>query len=252
MPAHPDVLTAFVAGLAGRAVPAGITAQSADEVVRRFGVYRNNVAVGLTDALALRFPVIGRLVGAAFFAAMAQVYLTGHPPKSPVLLEWGQTFPDFLVTFPPLAAYPYMADVGRIEVARGQAYHAADAEPIEPEQIAAAAADDPGRVTLSLHPSVQVLHLSYPGVTIWTANQPNAVARPLTLVGAEIALVLRDRSLHIPVVAIGPGDAAMIQSIQKGETLMAAARIGAFAQPDHDPQPILLRLMQAGVIIKLT
>lgn len=251
MPAHPDVLTAFAAGLAMGALPAGITAHSADEVSRRFGVYRNNVAVGLTDALAQRFPVIGRLVGAEFFGAMAQVYLAAHPPKSPVLLEWGQTFPDFLLTFLPVAAYPYMADVARIEVARGQAYHAADADAIAPERIAAAA-HDPGRITLTLHPSVQVLHLSHPGVTIWTANQPDAGAKPLTLVGSEIALVLRDRNLQVPVVAIDPGDAALIQAIQKSETLMAAAQNGAFAQPGHDPQPILVRLMQAGVFVNPT
>ena len=245
---HPDTLTAFVAGLRGGTLPEGITAQHKDEAARRFGVYRNTVSVGLTEALAQRFPVIRRLVGAEFFGALAQIYQADYPPTSPVLFEWGQTFPNFLASVPPLTAYPYMADVARIELARGQAYHAADADPITPQQIADAA-DDPAQSRLSLHPSVQVLHLSHPGVTIWAANQPGAATKPLSHHHAEIALVLRDRNLQIPVIAIGPGDAAMVQSMAQGRTLLAAAQIGAMAQHGHDPQPILVHLMQAGAFV---
>ena len=56
MPAHPDLLTAFGAALRGGPLPPGVTARDPSEAERRFAVYRNNVAVSLTDALAARFP----------------------------------------------------------------------------------------------------------------------------------------------------------------------------------------------------
>lgn len=246
MPAHPEFVAAFNEGLAGAALPPGVTATAPDEVERRFAVYRNNVAHGLTEALAQRFPVIKRLVGDDFFAAMARIYAEAHRPQSPVLLVWGDSFPAFLAGFPPLAAYPYMADVARIEYARGLAFHAADAMPARPERLAGV---DPSRLHLRLHPSVQVLRLDHPAVSIWQHNQPGASTERLTLAGAETALVLRDRAFNVPVHAIGEGDAVMIDHIRGGATLTTAAELAQWVDPEHDPQPLILRLMQAGVIL---
>lgn len=255
MPAHPDLaavahsdlVAAFARGLASGALPPGLTAQAQDEAARRFAVYRNNVAVSLARALAARFPVIERLVGAEFFAALAQVYLQDHRPTSPVLQDWGESFPGFLAAFPPLAAYPYMADVARIEWARGRAYHAADRAPITAQRLMAAAAD-PGSARLGLHPSVQVLQLDHPAVSIWAANQPGAAPPQVLPPGPQIALILRTTGFDVPVLALEPGDAALVTALGRGLTLLEAAEAASGAEDSHDPQPILLRLMQAGVI----
>ncbi len=247
MNAYPDLVSAFATGLIDGDLPSGLTARMPDEAARRFAVYRNNVATGLSDALAKRFPVIQRLVGDDFFRAMGRVYQDAHRPKSPVLLEWGDTFPSFLAEFPPLADYPYMADVARIEVARGRAYHAADANPIARDLLIVGAAD-PENAQFGLHPSVQVLRLSHPAVSIWAANQPGANGQCPTLAGEEIALILRDTGYQVPVIAIGVGDATLINALQDGQTLLIAAKLAAFADAGHDPQPILVRLMQAGAI----
>ena len=68
-----------------RPVPAGLMAHTSQRPVRRFAVYRNNVAIALTQALADTFPVVKQLVGDEFFDAMAGVYLREQPPRSPVL-----------------------------------------------------------------------------------------------------------------------------------------------------------------------
>lgn len=247
MPAHPDLVSAFAIGLVEGDLPPGLTARMPDEAARRFAVYRNNVAISLTAALKKRFPVIERLVGPDFFAAMGRVYLDAHRPKSPVLLEWGDTFPNFLAGFTPLADYPYMADVARIEMARGRAYHAADADPITRDLLIIGAAD-PENARFGLHPSVQILRLSHPAVSIWIANQPGTDAQSPSLPETEIALILRDGQYQVPVMAIGAGDAALINALQDGQSLLIAADLAAFAEAGHDPQPILVRLMQAGAI----
>ena len=48
-------------------LPAGVTGPNGKKAQRRFAVYRNNVTVGLVDALAAIFPAIQRLVGEGFF-----------------------------------------------------------------------------------------------------------------------------------------------------------------------------------------
>lgn len=315
MRAHPETEAAFRAALRGGPVPAGVVARG--DVARRMDVYRNNVAHSLHAALAARFPVIRRLVGEAFFGALAKVYVDADPPRSPVLADWGDGFAGFLDGFPPLSAYPYMGAVARVEYARGRAFHAADAPPLNPARLAGADADT---LRLGLHPSVTVLRLDHPGATIWARNQPGAAqdrtgippgaetrARPDAAVsrqpkasvtghdttraadarqdrpggaagtaphrskamgaaraddrpnteatparairpGPEIALILRDRDFGVPVAVIGAGDAALVEALRAGRLLGAAAMDARRTDPDHDPQPLLLRLMAAGAI----
>ncbi|MCU0800243.1 MAG: putative DNA-binding domain-containing protein [Rhodobacteraceae bacterium] len=244
-----DFTRAFDMALRGGPLPPGLIAPDLSEVARRFDVYRNNVAVSLSTALAARFPVIERLVGQAFFAAMARVYAEQDRPNSPVLHEWGQGFAAFLAAFPPLASYPYMADVARIEYARGCAYHAADGTPADPARFATA---NPATVRLVLHASVILLPLDYPAVTIWQANQPATVAPPLQQVTLqpETALIYRDRSFQVPVMAVSPADATFVSALQAHETLADAAAHALAYDAGYDPTPLLLRLMQAGLFLE--
>lgn len=243
---HHSFVTEFSAALRGEALPQGLTARDMAEVERRFAVYRNNVAVSLTAALAARFPVIQRLVGEAFFAALARLYAATEGPQSPVLAEWGEGFADFLAGFPPLAAYPYLPDVARIEYARGRAFHAADAAPIDPAVLTTA---DPNRLRLGLHPSVCVLRLCCPAVSIWAQNQADGERLPLAQ-GAEIALILRDAAFDVPVRAISEGDAAMLSAILAGQSLAQAAGAAGLVQAGHIPAPLLVGLMRAGAIVE--
>ena len=90
--AHREFLAVFDQALRGGALPPGLTARDPQEIGRRFDVYRNNVASGLSQALATRFPVVRRLVGDEFFTALARLYAETDRPRSPVLAEWGAGF----------------------------------------------------------------------------------------------------------------------------------------------------------------
>lgn len=245
MTAHPDLIARFDGALRGGPLPPGLIARDPAEVDRRFAVYRNNVAVSLSQALVARFPVIRRLVGEAFFAALARHYAETDRPRSPVLAEWGDGFGGFLDQFPPVSAYPYLGDVARIEYARGRAFHAADASPVDPSVFAAA---DPDRVRLVLHASVTVLELCHPAVSIWARNQPGGESLPLAT-GPQTALILRDVGFQVPVRSIGRGDAALLRAVLSGKPLCVAAQDASRIEPGHDPQPLLVSLMQAGAII---
>src|SRR5512146_2798388 len=110
--------------------PDGIRGARRGRAERRFAVYRNTVAASQIEALAARFPVVKRLVGEEFFRAMAHEFVAQHPPRSPLLFQYGESFADFIDDFAPAAPLPYLADMARLEYLRGRAYHAADAEPL--------------------------------------------------------------------------------------------------------------------------
>lgn len=253
MSAHSDLIAAFHAGIGSGALPPGVTARDPAEAERRFAVYRNNVAHSLGRALAARYPVIERLVGAEYFTALAAAYLGAHPPCSPVLIAFGAEFPGFLARFPPLRALPYLADVARIEWARGQAYHAADAAPVPPQRLAQAGAA-PGAARFALHPSVQILRADYAARSIWAANQSGAAEAPaIDAARPEISLILRDAADRVLVLPLGPGDAAMLAALMRGAALLQAAAEGAAAHdPEHDPGALIALLARAGAITEIT
>lgn len=244
MTSHHETLAAFDRALNGGPLPHGITALDPSEAEQRFNVYRNNVMVSLTEALTARFPVVRRLVGDDFFGAMARVFIEYHKPTSPVLQEWGKEFAIFLDRFSPLKEYPYLGDVARIEFARGVAFHAADAAPIEASTLSAA---NPETLRMGLHPSVQVLKLRYAAVSIWQRNQPGFETHPIGR-NAEIALILRDRIFDVPVQVITPAEAEMLKALREGRPLASAAASGSLQDPMFNPQPLLVNLMQAGVL----
>ena len=67
--------------------------------VRRFAVYRNNVAVGLIGALEARYPVSRRIAGDDLFRAMARAFVRAHKPRSPVMIAYGGEFPEFVADY---------------------------------------------------------------------------------------------------------------------------------------------------------
>ena len=204
---------------------------------RRFAVYRNNVQHGLSRALATRFPVIERLVGAEFFARMARVFAAAHPPATPVLLAWGKDFAAFLETFPPLAGLPYLPDVARLEWARGRAYHAADAPVANPARLGHG---DPARLRLTLAPSVRAWASRWPALSIWRQNQPGAVAAPLGQ-APEQALVARTPAFSVIVEPLTPDGHATLAALLAGHPL-GQATMGT------DPTPLLTLLLRHGLI----
>ena len=120
-----------------RPIPDGVTAHNAADPTRRFAVYRNNVVAGLVRALKDRFPVVERIVGEEFFGAMARVFVVERPPRSPLLATYGDDFAAFIAAFEPARELVYVAAVARLEAARTRAYHAADATPLDADNVVA-------------------------------------------------------------------------------------------------------------------
>ena len=99
-----------------RPAPEGLENPFGGAAGKRFDVYRNTVAVSLTEALETGFPTVRKLVGDDFFKAMAGVFLRANPPGDPRLALYGSSFPGFLPRFQPVAHLRYLSDVARLEL----------------------------------------------------------------------------------------------------------------------------------------
>lgn len=235
-------------------VPAGLTAQAPQEIARRFAIYRNNVVTSLIDALFARFPASAKITGEDFFAAMARVYLSQSPPTSPLMFTFGESFPDFAAAFPPAAEMPYLADVMRIEAARTRAYHAADAAPLDPPELAAQLSDkqaqDVALLGFALHPSIAVIASPHPVVTIWAMNAGEMPLDAIDNWQAETALVVRPQS-DVHVVNLPSGSAEFIIALRANARLGDAAAHALSASADFDLTSTLAALISAQAFTSL-
>jgi len=231
---RPDAEDHFAASLLDPEAPLPISLSSADgrSVRRRFAVHRNNVAAGLINALASRYPVVQRLVGEDFFRAMARLYVTSDPPRSPILLSYGETFPAFLETFPPATAIEYLADVARLEFARGRAYHAADRLPLGNEVFTSLDLAGLAKLRFLLHPSLSLVRSRFPIVSIWKTHQGDEIG-PIEDWRSEAALVIRP-VLEVEVWRLPPGGFSFLSRLADGATLSSAVEAGSAAAADFD------------------
>jgi hypothetical protein len=235
-----------------RACPPGLVAWNGSDVSVRFAVHRNNVVAGLVDALADGFPVVCQLVGEAFFRAMAAVYVRGHPPRSPVLADYGEDFAAFIAGFGPADPVPYLADVARLEHAWVCAYHAADRPPLDVDAARRALGDGVGvgALRLALHPSVALVRSAHAVVSIWGAHGDGTDLAEVDPTQAETALVLRC-GLEVRVSAVDAGTAAFIDALHARQPLAAAAAAALAAAPDFDLSAGLAGLLARQAIVSI-
>ena len=224
------------------ALPSGLCSANGSDVAQRFGIYRNNVLSACTQALADTFPVCQALVGEAFFSALALAFAQQHLPRSRRLAFYGQGFAAFLHQFPPAQTLPYLADVAQLEMARVQAYHAADADGVSPERLQAAMHPDADLPAwrFALHPSLQLMDAPTAALSLWQAHQHEATQRDALLADIDVhrpecAAVFRsgDAVLCLPLSA---ADVALLRGLQDGlalgEALALAIAIADGEAPD--------------------
>ena len=229
--------------------PAQLRAWNGSDPAKRFAVYRNNVLSSLIDALAASFPVVQQLVGEAFFRAMAAEHVRSAPPRSRLLVDYGADFPVFIEGFSPAGGLPYLADVARLELLRIHAYHAADAEPVNQQALAAALAtpERVGALRFQLHPSLQVLESAFAVVSLWAAHQGEGQIARVDPGQGECALVRR-HGLAVEVSAIRPGEATFVQALQQDQALARAAERALARDPHFDLGSCLGQLLASGAI----
>ena len=250
---------AFAAALldARPTAPAGLQSWNGSDPAQRFAVYRNNMRMSLAGALAEGFPVLRQLLGEEFFQAMAVEYVQASPPRSPVLIEYGEDLADFIAGFAPTAELPYLADVARLEYLRVQAFHAADAPVALAQQFQAWLAQPerlPG-LRLQLHPSLRLLRSSFAVLSLWQAHQlpdetqRDAALADLDLSRAEDILIWRPQ-FEVRAAALPPGALDVLLSLQNGDTL-GQALDATRAVPGFALQSLFDRLVHDGLVTEI-
>jgi hypothetical protein len=212
---------------------------------RRFAVYRNNVAVGLIRSLEDRFPVTRRLVGDAFFRALAGAFVAAHKPQTAVLIHYGAGFPAFIRGFAPAAELPYLPDVAALENAWAEAYHAAEADPLPPAALAELAPERLETLRLRWHPTARLLQFATPAASLWAAHQTDGEPAAPETWAPEAALITRPHA-EVEQRRLPPDGYAFAAALRDGAPLGEAA--APLLAAGGDPGVHLVGLCQSGAV----
>jgi hypothetical protein len=227
------------------ATPGTIAGPKSKVAVKRYNVYRNNVTVSLINALAAAYPTTLRITGVDFFRAMARFYVRASPPISPLLFEYGRSFPDFIEQYEYAQSVPWLADVARIERAWLDAYHAPDVQPLTPCALASIPSERLADTVLKPHPATRIIRSRFPAVTIFTVNRGDGPARHIEVVGPEDGLLTRP-VLEVEARRLPPGGAIFLTRLVAGDSLGAAAAAGLTDSPSFDLAANICGLVEAG------
>lgn len=250
------VLAGFAAALveSDLPVPTGLAVRVGADPARRFAVYRNNVTAGLVEAVREGFPVTERIVGEAFFQAMARAFVAARKPASPVLSAYGSAFPAFVAGFAPAMPVTYLAEVAALEAACTEAYHAAELPALEPAALAERLATSTGAtllaVRLAKHPAARLVICRHPAGSIWQAHRDAAAPEFAGPWIPETVLVTRPAG-EVRVRVLDTGAGGFTAALLAGASVGEAGATALQADEGFDAGGALIALAAAGAIADL-
>ena len=206
-----------------------------EAVLERFALYRGNLSATWRRTLGQAYPVVLALVGEDFFGGLARAYGRQYPSDSADLNQFGARFADFLAAFPPVAAFPYLPDMARLEWALHLAHYAPDAQALAPESLAAWHPAQLEARRFTLHPACALLASNWQVAALWRAHQEGEGQGmfPHEMQVASRALVCRPR-WKAQVLLVDAAAHAALLALQQGQTFGAALDVAFERDPAFD------------------
>lgn len=180
------------------------------------GIYRGNLVGAWNKALSAAYPVIRQLVGDDFFEGLARFYGKGHPSREADLNRFGEHFAAFLADFEPVAGFPYLPDMARLEWSLHQAYYAPDTPAQGAARLAGLTPEQLEARCFKLHPACTLHASAWATVQLWLAHQPGGPAFPEQMAIDSRALVTRP-GWQTRLVPLAQDAYAALASLAAGE-----------------------------------
>ena len=215
-------------------------------VARGLAAYQNNLRLAWRNALAATFPVMVQLIGEDGFTLSARDYAQAYPSQSGDLNEFGQYFPQFIADYEPLAVYPYLSDVARLEWLWHGAHYAANHTSLRVEDLMAHGTEDWLSAQVRFAPSACLFEANHAAVSIWLAHQAQADLASLQVGQREFAIVSRP-VWRVEARLIDEAAFVFLQALHSGATFEQAFAMVDEMNLSLDVVALLPVLIDAGI-----
>lgn len=232
-----------LAGADGPAVPPDWVVDDA-WAPARFALHRRNHQHHLLAALEAIYPVLGQWVGPECLRMLAWTHIVQCPLTSGNLLDYGGGMAELVAARAELAAWPWLADVARLEWALHRVAHAPPtAQPLTLAMLAALPAEALAALVVRPIPASALLH------SVWDVRamhaEPQAPVAPCARRPVQVLLVRPGLRTTMHVLEGGAG--AWWEGLSHLD--FGGAHAAALAlDPGFDLAVTLARWVPAGVL----
>jgi hypothetical protein len=211
--------------------------------------HRNNAFGNWAGALAGAYPIVRKIVGTGFFAALAREYAREYPSTSGDLREYGAHLPSFAAAFPQTQDLPYLPGVARMEWLAHLAHFAPDALPFDVALLAGLRVDSCAALRPRLVPGRALLESDWPLARIWEVHQDDYRGTVTVEFGLGPYRVLIHRPRwRVEVSPLSAGDYRFLDGACRGEPLGELLEAAVLIDPAFDPSVVLARWVSLGVL----
>jgi hypothetical protein len=215
---------------------------------RRLIVHQRNYRQSLVDALLLKFPATGWLLGTRLLTEAATCFIREYPPQAPCIAEFGFGFPDFLSQWPAAVGAPYVREFATLEWYIGKAAIAVSGVPLTPEELFSIQAEALPDTLLELQPGLHYLSTSWHVDELMELYLSETVPDRFELSPAEVDIEVRGARGEFHFSRLDPAEATFRKAISEGHSIGDAAESALEVNAGFDPGKGLVELVKAGLI----
>ncbi len=183
------------------------------------GVYRDAYALRLIEVLTVDYPGLLAMMGPERFDTVARAYITAHPSHHPSVRWFGGKLADFMAATPPYDTLPAAVEMARFEWTLGEAFDAADAEPITAADLMSLPPDAWETLSFAPVPSLRRLVLAFDVPQAWQQHEGQEAGTlevPATAEPVAWVIWRRERMTHFR--SLEPDEAVMLDRVVEGQT----------------------------------
>jgi len=217
-----------------------------EDPTKRLAIHHRHYRASLVRTLLDRFPALTWLVGSEAVTSAAISYVTEHPPITPSLSEFGQSFPTYLAERPGLDALGYLTAFGELEWHVGTVSIAVDVPGLTIESIVAAANQDDA--TLALQPGVRYVHAAWPVHELMRFFLSGSAPDRYELRREDAWIEVRGARGEFHIHSLDASAWVFRRELQAGKSIASAAEIAADVDAGFDAGAALGRIIAAGLV----
>ncbi len=218
------------------------------EPASRLSVHQRNYETSLVDALLVKFPATGWLIGTPFLTEMARHFVHDHPPQAPCIAEYGAGFPALLSKYGRTERVPYLRDFAELEWHVGQVAIAVDAPPMLRDAFSIVAPEALPAMRLTLQPGLHYLRTLWPVDELLKLYLTETAPDRLELTPAEVWIEVRGARGQFQFSRLRPAEFTFRKSIAEGHTAGEAADLALDVDETFEPGQSLAALIADGLI----
>jgi Putative DNA-binding domain len=215
---------------------------------RRLSIHQRNYQKGLIEALLVKFPATGWLMGSAFVRQAAERFVCERPPMAPCIAEYGADFPAFLSQELGSERAPYLRDFAELEWCVGQVSIALDRPPVTAEQFSGIDPNMLPNTFLTVQPGLHFLEARWPVDELMTLYLTETAPDRFELPSSDVRIEVRGARGQFYLSRLDAAEFIFRKSIAGGHSIGDAAEFAMDSSADFDPGQALAALIAAQFI----